>query len=90
MFGVQLCCFGGVVRRVMQVTLGRVCMMCSRLVIAGVVMLGCFAMVARRVFMMLGCLMMMLCRLFGHMPLLFHLGSSYAGSSYRGFVNAVL
>jgi hypothetical protein len=79
MFGVQLCCFGGVVRRVMQVTLGGVCMVCRRLMIACFVMLRRFAMVARRVFMMLGRLMMMLCRLFGHMPLLFHLGSSYAG-----------
>jgi hypothetical protein len=76
MLGVHFCCFGGVVCRVMQVTLGRVCMMCRCLVIAGVVMLGCFAMMARCVFMMLGRLMMMLCRLFGHMTLLFILGSS--------------
>jgi len=82
MFGVQLCCFGGVVRRVMQVTLGGVCVMCRRLVIACFVMLRCLAMVARCVFMMLCRFMVMLCRLFGHMPLLFHLGPSYAGSSY--------
>jgi hypothetical protein len=41
------------------------------LVIAGFVVLRCFAMVARRVFMMLGRLVMMLCRLFGHLQLLF-------------------
>ena len=79
MFGVQLCRFGGVVRCMMQVTLGSVCMMCRRLVIACLVMLCCFAMVVRRVFMMLGRFMVMFCRLFGHMPLLFYWGSRYAG-----------
>jgi hypothetical protein len=47
-----------------------VCMMCRHLVIVCFVMLGCLAMVTRRVFMMLGRLMMVLCSLFGHLPLL--------------------
>jgi hypothetical protein len=66
MFGMQLCSFGGVVRRVMQVTLRGVRMMRRRLVIARFVMIGCFAMVSRRVLVMLGRQMVVLCRLFGH------------------------
>lgn len=74
MFGMQLCRFGGVVRCVMQMTLGGVCVMRRRLVIACFVMIGRFAMVARRVLVMLGRLMMMLCRLLGLVPLLFYVG----------------
>ena len=70
MLGMELCRFGGVMRRVMQVTMGGMRMMSRRLVIAGFMMLSCFAMVAGRVFMMLSRLMMMLCRLCGHVPLL--------------------
>ncbi len=90
MFDVQFCRFGGVVRCVMCVTLGTVCMMGRRLVIASFVMHGCFAMMARSVFVMLSRLTMMLCRLFGHMPLLFNLESSSEDRSYWVFVNAML
>ena len=56
-------------------------MMGRVLVIAGFVVLRCFAMVARRVFVMLGCLVMMLCRLFGHCSSFFYLGLNVADSS---------
>jgi hypothetical protein len=79
MFDVQFCRFGGVVSCVMRVTVGGVCMMRRRLVVSFFVMLGCFAMMARRVVVMFGRLTMMLCRLFGHMSLLLDLGSSSAG-----------
>jgi hypothetical protein len=60
----------------MQMTMCGVRMMCRRFVIARFVMIGCFAMVARRVFVVLCRFMMVLCRLFGHVPLLFSLWSS--------------
>src|SRR5580704_7347910 len=84
MLGVELRRFSGVVRRVMQMTMGRVCMMGCRLVIASFVMLSCFAMVARRVLMVLSRLMMVLCRLCGHVPLLFRLGINVGGLKLLG------
>ena len=54
MLSVQLCRFSGVVRCVMHVTMGGVRMMGRRLVITCFVMLCRFAMMARRVLMMLG------------------------------------
>jgi hypothetical protein len=48
---VTLCCFTCVMRRVQMVTVCGVSMMSRRLVFAGAMMFGCFAMMLRRVLM---------------------------------------
>ena len=63
-FNVQLCRFSGMMRCVMRVPLRRVRMMSGYRVVAFFVMLGGFAMVNRRVLVVLRCLVMMLCCLF--------------------------
>jgi hypothetical protein len=58
---VSFCCFGCVVRGVMQVALCCVRVMSRRCVIAGLVMFGGFAMVPSRVIVMFRCVLMMFC-----------------------------
>jgi hypothetical protein len=64
MFNVQFGCFGGVMGCVMRVPLRRVRVMRGYRVVAFLVMLGGFAMVNRRVLVVLRCLVMMHCCLF--------------------------
>jgi hypothetical protein len=54
-----LCCFTCVMRRVQMVTVRGVGMMSRRLVFAGAMMFGCFAMMLRRVFMVFSSLRVM-------------------------------
>jgi len=63
-FNVQLGRFFGVMRRVVSVPLRRVRVMSGHRVVAFFVMLGGFAMVKRRVLVVLRCLVMMYCCLF--------------------------
>jgi hypothetical protein len=66
MLDVVLRRFRRVMRRVMKVPLSRMRVVRRRLVIAFFVVRRRFAMMARRVFVMFSCLMMMLCRLLRH------------------------
>jgi len=66
MLRVLLCRLCGMVTRVVPVTLGGVSVVGRRLVITGFVMPGGLAMVASCMFVVLGCLIMMFCRLLGH------------------------
>jgi hypothetical protein len=72
MFDVVLRRFRGVMRRVVRVPLSGVRVMRRRLMIAFFVVSRRFAMMARRVFVMFRCLMMMLCRLLRHSFSSFH------------------
>lgn len=63
-------CLGGVVGGVVQVALRRVRVVGGRLVVAGFMMLGGFAMVRRRMLVVFGCLKMVLRCLFRHADLL--------------------
>jgi len=66
MLHVMLCRFGSVMGCVVKMTLRGVRMVCSRLVIAFFVV-GCrFAVMARRVFVVFRCFVMMFCRLLRH------------------------
>ena len=76
MLDVVLRRFRRVMRRVMKVPLSRMRVVRRRLVIAFFVVRRRFAMMARRVFVMFSCLMMMLCRLLRHSSSSFH---SFAG-----------
>jgi hypothetical protein len=58
--------FRRVMRGMVQVTLSGVRMVRSRLVVALFVMSRCCAVMARRVFVVFRCLVMMLCRLLRH------------------------
>jgi hypothetical protein len=66
MLGVRLGRFRGVMRCVMKMPLGGVGVVRGRLVIIGFVVLGGFAMMSGGVFVVFGCLGMMLCCLLGH------------------------
>ncbi len=55
-------------RRMLQVPVCRMRVMRRRQMIVGLVVFGGFAMVARRMLVMLRCLVMMFCCLFGHAP----------------------
>jgi hypothetical protein len=79
MLDVVLRRFRGVMRRVMEVPLRGVGVVRRRLVIAFFVMSRRFAMMARRVFVMFRCLMMMLCRLLRHSSSSFHSFAGLAG-----------
>jgi hypothetical protein len=68
MFDVQLCGLGGVMCGVVQVPLGRVRVMGGQFVGSRFVMLCGFAMMAGRVVVVLGCFVMMLRCLVGHVP----------------------
>jgi hypothetical protein len=69
-FRVRLCRFSGVVRRMMQMTLRRVAVMRGGFMIARFVVHRRFTVMPRGVFVVLGCLVMMLCCLLGHGSLL--------------------
>ena len=62
-FNVQFGGFGSVMRCVMMMPVRQMCMVCGLLVASSFVVHGSFPVVSRRVFMMLCCLVMMLCRL---------------------------
>jgi len=66
MLDVMLGRFGSVMRRVMKMTLRGVRMVRRRLVITFFVVSCRFAVMARRVFVVFRCFVMMLCRLFRH------------------------
>lgn len=66
MFGMELGCLGGVVRRVVQMTLGRVRVVRRGLVVFALVVCGSLAMVTGRMFVVFRCFAMMLCRFLGH------------------------
>jgi hypothetical protein len=66
MLYVRLSRFGSVMRSVMQVSLGSVCVMGCYFVVSRFVVPRGFAMVSSRVFVMFGCLMMMFRCLLGH------------------------
>jgi hypothetical protein len=68
----MLCRFRGVMRRMMQVALRGVRVVCRYFVIAFFVMSRRFAVMTRRVFVMFRCLLMMLCRLLRHGSSSFH------------------
>jgi hypothetical protein len=74
---VRLCCFGCVVRSVLQVTVCGVRVVRRRQMIVGLVVFGGFAMVTSRVVVMLSCFVVVLGCLFGHR-------SSLAGTSAEG------
>src|ERR1700691_2094389 len=62
----RLCCFSRVVRGMVQMSLRRMGVMGRRFEVAGFVVLGGFAMMPRRVLMMLRCFMVVLRCLLGH------------------------
>jgi hypothetical protein len=66
MLGVRLGGFRGMVRGVMKMPLGGVRVVRGRLVVSGFVVLCGFFMVTRRVLVVLGGLLMVLCCLLGH------------------------
>lgn len=68
MLSVQLCRLSGVVRSVMQVSLGGMRVMSRLFVVSRFVMFRGFAMMPGRVVVMLGCSVMVFCRLLGHVP----------------------
>ena len=63
---VQHCCFTGVMGCVMCVSIRRVRMVSGCLVVHGLMMPSGFAMVLRRVLVVLRCFDVVLCCLFGH------------------------
>lgn len=63
MLDVEFCRFGCVVRRVLLMPVGSVRVMRSGLMVARLMMLGCFAVVAGRMLVVLGRLAVMLCSL---------------------------
>jgi hypothetical protein len=70
---VTLCCFTGVMHRVQMMTVRGMRMVSPRLVFAGAMMFGCFAMMLRRVFMVFSSLRVMFLQ-FLHSIFLFLLG----------------
>jgi len=69
-FGVVFRRFFGMMRRMNGVALRDVSVMSCFFVVAGLMVLGRFMMVARRVFVVLGCLAVMFCCLMAHGVLL--------------------
>jgi hypothetical protein len=67
MLDVLLRRLGSMVRCMMQVSLGGMSVMRRRFVVAGFVMLCGLGMMTSRIFVVFGCLLMMFCRLLGHM-----------------------
>jgi hypothetical protein len=65
-FDVGLGCFRGVMGCMLMVAMGHVRVMCCGLVLSGFKVVGGFSMVTSRVFVMLCCLVMMLCCLRRH------------------------
>jgi hypothetical protein len=59
MFGVELGCFAGMVRRILMVAACRMCVMTGRFVIAGLMMLCGEAMVSCGMLVMVRCFAMM-------------------------------
>jgi hypothetical protein len=86
MLGVGLGGFRGVVRRVMKMPLGGVRVVRRGLVIIGFVMTCGFTMMTGGVFVVIGCLGMMLCCLFGHRSSL-RFESGCSGYSAPALVN---
>jgi hypothetical protein len=78
MLDVVLCRFRRVMRRVVRMPLRGVCVVRGGLVVALFMVCCRFAMMTRRVFVVLRCLMMMLCRLLRHSS-----SSFYAGPDSR-------
>jgi hypothetical protein len=72
---VTLCCFSSVMRRVQMMTVRGMRMVSRRLVFAGAMMFGCFAMMLRRVFMVFSSLRVMFLQ-FLHWIFLFSFGFS--------------
>jgi hypothetical protein len=66
MLSMLLCSLCSVVSSVVQMTLGGVGVVGRRLVVASFVMLGRLTVMASCMFVMFGRLLMMFCRLFGH------------------------
>jgi hypothetical protein len=66
MFGMKLSRFGGMVRRMMRMSVRRMRVVGRRFVIATLVMFRGLSMMLRRVFMVLCCLMVMFYRLLRH------------------------
>ena len=66
MFDVGLGCFRGVMRCMLLVAMGHMRVMCCCLVLSGFMVASGFPVVTSRVFVMLCCLVMMLCCLLGH------------------------
>ncbi|HXO88790.1 MAG TPA: hypothetical protein VN885_09080 [Candidatus Acidoferrales bacterium] len=64
----RLCRFRSMMRCMLQVSVCRMRVVRRRQMIVGLVVFRSFAMVPRRVLVMLRCLAMMLCCLFGHAP----------------------
>jgi len=63
MLDVELCRFGRMVRRVLMMPVGSVRVMRGGLMVACLMMLGCFAVVAGRMLVVFGRLAVMLCSL---------------------------
>jgi len=63
---VKFGCLVGVMSCVLKMSVGGVCVMGSAFVVACLMVFGRFAMMSRRVLVVLGCFMMMLCGLFRH------------------------
>jgi len=63
---VKFGCLAGVMSCVLMMTMGGVCVMGSGFVVACLMVFGRFAMMSRRVLVMLGCFVMMLCGLLRH------------------------
>jgi hypothetical protein len=66
MLDVLLGSLGGVMRRVVQMSLGGVGVVGGHCMVAGFVVLGGFAMMPSGVFVVFGCFVMMFCGLLGH------------------------
>ncbi len=79
MFDMVLCRFGRVMRGMVQMTLRGVRVVCRRFVITLFVVSRCFAVMARRVFVMFRCFVMMLCRLLRHRSSSFCCSAGLAG-----------
>jgi hypothetical protein len=79
MLDVMLRRFGSVMRRVMKMTLRGVRMVRRRLVIALFVVSCRLAVMARRVFVVFRCFVMMLCRLLRHRSSSFYCSAGLAG-----------
>jgi hypothetical protein len=63
---VEFRCLTGMMGRVFMMAMSAVCVMRGEFEIACLMVLGRFAMMSRRVLVMLGCFMVVLCGLFRH------------------------
>lgn len=79
MLGVLLCRFRRVMRSMVEVTLRRMRVVRCHFVVAFFVVRRCFAVVARRVFVMFRCFVVMFCRLLRHRSSSFHCSAGLAG-----------